>query len=78
MELPIKLRFFKSADNAYKILEIDKSATDAEVKSAFRTMAKKYHPDKLQHMDAAYQKGAKEKFHKVQEAYETIQKERGL
>ena len=34
--------------------------------------------DKLQHMDEAYQKGAKEKFHKVQEAYETIQKERGL
>ena len=74
----IKAMFFKSADNAYKILEIDKSATDAEVKSAFRTMAKKYHPDKLQHMDEAYQKGAKEKFHKVQEAYETIQKERGL
>jgi len=74
----IKAMFFKSADNAYKILEIEKSATDAEVKTAFRTMAKKYHPDKLQHMDEAYRKGAKEKFHKVQEAYETIQKERGL
>lgn len=74
----IKAMFFKSADNAYKILEIEKSATDAEVKTAFRTMAKKYHPDKLQHMDAAYQKGAREKFHKVQEAYEQIQKERGL
>ncbi|MCF4100760.1 TerB family tellurite resistance protein [Gillisia sp. M10.2A] len=74
----IKAMFFKSADNAYKILEIDKSATDAEVKKAFRTMAKKYHPDKLQHMDEAYQKGAQEKFTKVQEAYEQIQKERGL
>jgi DnaJ like chaperone protein len=74
----IKAMFFKSADNAYKILEIEKSATDAEVKSAFRTMAKKYHPDKLQHMDEAYRKGAQEKFTKVQEAYEQIQKERGL
>lgn len=74
----IKAMFFKSADNAYKILEIEKSATDAEVKKAFRTMAKKYHPDKLQHMDAAYQKGAQDKFTKVQEAYEQIQKERGL
>ena len=54
------------------------SATDAEVKKAFRTMAKKYHPDKLQHMDEAYQKGAREKFQNVQEAYETIQKERGF
>jgi DnaJ like chaperone protein len=74
----IKAMFFKSADNAYKILEIEKSASDSELKKAYRTMAKKYHPDKLQHMDQAYQKGAQEKFNKVQEAYEQIQKERGL
>jgi len=74
----IKAMFFKSADDAYKILEIEKSASDSEVKKAYRTMAKKYHPDKLQHMDQAYQKGAQEKFNKVQEAYEQIQKERGL
>jgi DnaJ like chaperone protein len=74
----IKAMFFKSADDAYKILEVDKSATDSEVKKAYRTMAKKYHPDKLQHMDEVYRKGAQEKFNKVQEAYEQIQKERGL
>lgn len=74
----IKAMFFKSADEAYKILEIDRNATDSEVKKAFRTMAKKYHPDKLQHMDEAYRKGAEEKFTKVQEAYDKIQKERGL
>ena len=74
----IKAMFFKSTDNAYKILEIDKSATDAEVKKAFRSMAKKYHPDKIQHMDDAHIKGAEEKFRKVQEAYEQIQKERGM
>jgi len=74
----IKAMFFKSADNAYKILEIEKSATDAEVKKAFRTMAKKYHPDKLQHMDEAYRSGAEDKFRMVQEAYEKIQKERGI
>lgn len=74
----IKAMFFQSADNAYKILEIEKSSSDAEVKKAYRTMAKKYHPDKLQHMDEVHQKGAQEKFTKVQEAYEKIQKERGL
>ncbi len=74
----IKAMFFKSADDAYKILEIDQSASNEEVKKAYRTMAKKYHPDKLQHMDEAYQKGAQEKFNKVQDAYERIQKERGL
>jgi DnaJ like chaperone protein len=74
----IKAMFVKDQDNAYKILEIDKSVPDHEVKKAYRTMAKKYHPDKLVDMDEAYRKGAQEKFTKVQEAYETIQKERGM
>ncbi|MBW2961682.1 TerB family tellurite resistance protein [Mesonia aestuariivivens] len=63
---------------AYKILEIDKNVSNAEVKKAYRTMVKKYHPDKLQHMDEVHQKGAREKFNNVQEAYEQIQKERGF
>lgn len=74
----IKAMFVKATDSAYKILEISSSATDSEVKKAYRTMAKKYHPDKLQSKDPALIKGAQEKFQKVQEAYEAIQKERGL
>lgn len=74
----IKAMFFKNPDSAYKILEIDRTASVAEIKKAYRTMAKKYHPDKLQHMDEAYRKGAEEKFTKVQEAYEQLQKERGF
>ncbi|WP_339608965.1 TerB family tellurite resistance protein [uncultured Planktosalinus sp.] len=74
----IKAMFFKNPDSAYKILEIEKTATVPEIKAAYRKMAKKYHPDKLQHMDEAYRKGAEDKFRKVQEAYEQIQKERGF
>ena len=74
----IKAMFVKATDSAYKILEISSSASDDEVKKAYRTMAKKYHPDKLQSIDPALIKGAQEKFLKVQEAYEAIQKERGL
>ena len=74
----IKAMFVKDQDNAYKILEIDKTVPDHEVKKAYRRMAKKYHPDKLMDMDEAYRKGAQQKFQKVQEAYETIQKERGM
>lgn len=76
--ISIKAMFIKEQDNAYKILEIDKTATDSEVKKAYRTMAKKYHPDKLMDMDEAYRKGAEEKFRKVQEAYETVRQERGM
>ncbi|RRO23194.1 molecular chaperone DjiA [Flavobacteriaceae bacterium 14752] len=74
----IKAMFIKSADEAFKILEVDEDASDADIKKAYRKMVKKYHPDKLQNMDEAYQKGAKEKFNKVQEAYEQLQKERGF
>jgi DnaJ like chaperone protein len=73
----IKAMFVKSADTAYKILEIDKSASDEEVKSAYRRMAKKYHPDKVITQDEAIKRGAEEKFKQVQMAYEQIQKERG-
>ncbi|MFS4455164.1 TerB family tellurite resistance protein [Maribacter sp. 2304DJ31-5] len=74
----IKAMFIKSADTSYKILEIDKSATDDEVKKAYRSMAKKYHPDRVNTQDEAIKKGAEEKFKQVQKAYETIQKERGI
>jgi len=72
----IKAMFYNSSDNAYKILEITKEATDDEVKKAYRKMAKKYHPDKVIHLGEEHQKGAEEKFRQVQNAYEQLQKER--
>ena len=74
----IKAMFYKGTDNAYKILEIDKTATNEEIKKAYRTMAKKYHPDKVIHLGKEHQKGAEEKFKQVQDAYEKLQKERGF
>ncbi|NKI31029.1 TerB family tellurite resistance protein [Croceivirga thetidis] len=74
----IKAMFFKDADQAYKILEIQKSASNDEVKKAYRQMAKKYHPDRVVTENEAIKKGAEEKFKEVQKAYETIQKERGI
>ncbi|MEL6810105.1 MAG: TerB family tellurite resistance protein [Bacteroidota bacterium] len=74
----IKAMFFKNPDSAYKILEIERTATTSEIKKAYREMVKKYHPDKLTHMDEVYRKGAEEKFRKVQEAYEQLQNERGF
>ncbi len=74
----IMAMFIKSADNAYKILEIQRSASDDEVKKAYRTMAKKYHPDKVITENEAIKKGAEEKFKEVQKAYEVIQEERGM
>jgi len=74
----IKAMFIKSANNAYKILDLQKSATDEEVKKAYRNMAKKYHPDRVNTQNEAIKRGAEEKFKEVQKAYEEIQAERGI
>ncbi|MDT8417086.1 MAG: TerB family tellurite resistance protein [Lutibacter sp.] len=74
----IKAMFYSSSDSSYRILEIEKTATNDELKLAYRKMAKKYHPDKLQHLGAEHIKGAEEKFKQVSMAYEQIQKERGM
>ncbi|HRN41157.1 MAG TPA: TerB family tellurite resistance protein [Vicingus sp.] len=74
----IKAMFFKEVDGDYKILEIEKSVSDEEVKKAYRRMAVKYHPDKVSHLGEEFQKSAKEKFQKEQEAYENIKKQRGM
>ena len=68
--------FYKDSESAYKILEIEKSATDKEIKTAYRKMVKKHHPDKVKHLGDAHLKGAEEKFLKIQEAYETIKQKR--
>lgn len=70
--------FVANTDAAYKILEVEPVATDDELKKAFRKMAVKYHPDKVHYLGADIQKAAHEKFQKVNEAWETIKKQRGI
>ena len=74
----IKAMFYKSSDSAYKILEVETSVTDSELKTAYRKMVKKYHPDKLIGLGDEHLKGAKEKFQRIQEDYEAIKNERGI
>ncbi|WP_116962954.1 DnaJ C-terminal domain-containing protein [Fastidiosibacter lacustris] len=52
--------------NYYSILGIDKNASDAEIKKAYRRLAKKYHPD------VSTETNAEEKFKEVQDAYEVL------
>lgn len=51
----------------YKILGVERNATEAEVKSAFRKLALQYHPDRNQG-----NKQAEEKFKEINEAYEVL------
>ena len=60
------------------MLGISPSATDDEVKAAYRRMAMKNHPDKVATLGPEVQKAAEEKFRKIQQAYESIKKQRGM
>ncbi|MBQ2322766.1 MAG: TerB family tellurite resistance protein [Bacteroidales bacterium] len=63
---------------AYKTLGISPDATNAEVKDAYRSLAKKYHPDRYATQSAEAQAEAEQKFKEVQAAYEAIKEARGV
>jgi len=59
----------KSSDkDYYKILELDKSANDEQIKKAYRKLAIKWHPDK----NPDDKQNAEEKFKKINEAYSVL------
>ena len=74
----IAMYYKETDDAAYAVLGISPSATDDEVRTAYRRMAMKNHPDKVATLGPDVQKAAAEKFRQIQDAYETIKKQRGL
>ena len=58
----------------YSVLGIPRTATDEEIKKAYRDLARKYHPDNYQNSSLADL--ASEKMKEINEAYDTIQRER--
>jgi len=68
----------QDANWAYTALEIEPTATDEEVKKAYRRMAMKYHPDKVANAGENIRQQATDKFRAINEAYEHIKSLRGL
>ena len=55
-------------EDYYELLGVNKNATDDEIKSAFRKLAKQYHPD----LHTGDKEEAEAKFKKINEAYEVL------
>ncbi|AEA45400.1 J domain-containing protein [Fluviicola taffensis] len=56
----------------YEVLELTKDASSQEIKTAYRKMVKKYHPDSHPHLESGEKKELAKKFQEVQEAYDTL------
>jgi len=67
-----------TAAEAYSALGISPGASDDEVKTAYRAMARKYHPDRVNHLGEEFVKMATEKFQAIHPAYTAIRKQRGF
>ena len=64
--------------NPYSILGISDTATNEEVKKAYRRLAMKFHPDKVENLGEEVKKNAEQQFREINEAYETIKNQRGI
>lgn len=69
-----------ASDKAYAVLNVTRSATDDEIKRAFRKLSIEFHPDTLaaKGMGEEFLPHATKKFREIQQAYEAIKKERGI
>ena len=67
-----------SLEGAYKVLEISPTATNEEVRAAYRRLALKHHPDKVATLGEDIKKAAEEKFQSINNAKEQIYKARGM
>jgi len=63
-------RFSKS--DPYEVLGVRRQASLDDIKSAYRKLAAKYHPDKVVHLGDEFRTLAEQKFKEIQEAYQEL------
>ncbi|MGD8342956.1 MAG: DnaJ domain-containing protein [Desulfobacterales bacterium] len=56
----------------YRILGVSRNASTEEIKHAYRELASKYHPDKLEHLGDEFKTLAERRFKEIQQAYQEL------
>ncbi len=71
----LQAEFLKTHDRYYEVLNLKRGATKVEIKKAYHKLELSHHPDRVAHLGEEYAKIAKEKFQKINEAYQHVLKE---
>ena len=67
-----------SLEEAYKVLEVEPTASDEEVRAAYRRLALMHHPDRVATLGEDVRRAAEEKFQCINNAKERVYKARGM
>ena len=59
-------------NDPYEVLGIGRSASPDEIKGAYKRLANRYHPDKVNHLGEEFQQLAEERFKQIQKAYQEL------
>jgi uncharacterized membrane protein YkvA (DUF1232 family) len=65
----------KRGEDPYTVLGLDKGASTEEIQKAYKTLANKYHPDKVQHLGEEFRELAEKRFKEIQQAYQYLKNE---
>ena len=67
-----RIRENNAVQDPYAVLGVKRNASPEEIKKAYKELANKYHPDKVQHLGDDFKHLAEERFKEIQEAYQKL------
>jgi len=68
----------RTAEDPYRVLGLAAGASAEEIRQAYRELAAKYHPDKVEHLGEEFRRLAEQRFKQIQAAYQELKQRHGL